>query len=115
MLRPTLIDLRQFIFNLTEVVSVVPEMIEVLHCGGNCEEISNGKKCLPAVKRMKDVKVMYILGQTMNNINEQICGNITVEEHEACQCSCPLTLETCFLDSHGKIVCCIFLKGMYIL
>lgn len=61
-------------------------------------------RCVPASMRLKSIPVMFIMSTLVNNINDQLCGNVTVEEHDSCECGCPMKEEDCFVKGLQVII-----------
>jgi len=49
---------------------------------------------------MKEIPVMYIMANIVDNINDQKCGVVNIEEHESCECRCPMRAQDCYLNGN---------------
>ena len=56
--RPTLIDLRDHLSGMSDVVQVIPEFRTVSRCGGSCELTSHG--CTATAIRSRSIDVMVV-------------------------------------------------------
>ena len=56
--RPTLIDLRDHLSGMSDVVQVIPEFKTVSRCGGSCELTSHG--CTATATRSRSIDVMVV-------------------------------------------------------
>ena len=96
-LKDTLIDLTSFESNMSipreDVIHVLPNFVHVKRCGGNCARTSH--RCIPARIRKKQVPVMLVMSMFPHGIHETHCGHVEVDEHESCECDCPITPADC--------------------
>ena len=101
--KPELIDLTKHVSNMSipadEVTEVVPSIISVKRCGGNC--VQSSLHCVPVRKRTRRVPVMMVMDQYQHGLHPTLCGHVEVEEHEECTCACPVRPEQC--ARRGKV------------
>jgi len=94
--RETLVDLRAFAPNSSDVVQVIPEVAPIRRCGGSCSVPSHA--CIPAPGAIRRRRLEVMLVTTPDPLARRAnteCGYVEVEEHETCQCACPVRPEDC--------------------
>ena len=92
-IRETVVDLKPFVANLTDVIHVVPDVAVVMRCGGNCRRPSH--RCIPISKTTKQIPIMMITPRFPHGNHNSVCGHIDIEEHVECGCDCPIRPEDC--------------------
>ena len=102
--RETLIDLREHMPNVSNVIQVIPDFATVNRCGGSCDMYSH--RCVPTETRTKQLEVMVILSQFPRVQTETQCGFVEVEEHVGCQCDCPVQAHHCRSDQYYEPSSC---------
>ena len=96
--RPTLINLRDHLSGMNDVIQVIPEYKTVSRCGGSCELISHG--CIATATRSKSMDVMVVRKRHDRSQNEIECGVIVVDEDISCSCGCPVQESDCSIEQY---------------
>jgi hypothetical protein len=92
--RQTLVDLREHLSNVSNVIHVIPDVEAVARCGGSCERASH--RCVATQTRTKRIEVIVVKApQYPSTMTETECGVVEVEEHVACACDCPVSAGQC--------------------
>ena len=91
--RETVVDLKPYVSNMTDVIHVVPDVAVVMRCGGNCNRPSH--RCIPISTMTKRIPIMMITPRFPHGNHNSVCGHIDVEEHIECGCDCPIRPEDC--------------------
>ena len=91
--RDTVVDLKSYVANMSNVIHVIPDVAIVKRCGGNCDRPSH--RCIPTSKRIKSIPIMMVTPRFPHGNHNSVCGHIPVEEHLECGCSCPIRAEDC--------------------
>lgn len=102
--RETLVDLREHMPNVSNVIQVIPDFATVRRCGGSCDLYSH--RCIPSSTRVKRLDVMVVLSQFPSEHAETHCGYVEVEEHVGCTCDCPVQPHHCRADQYYEQSSC---------
>ena len=94
--RDTLVDLRPYFANRSDVVEVIPSHAVVKRCGGGCALPPHSCQAVGAGRgRGRTVEVMLVLGIWPHGEHEVVCGRVEVEEDRECECECGVREHHC--------------------
>ena len=92
--RPSLVNLREHLPDVSGIIQVIPQYKAVSRCGGSCDLYSHG--CVATATRTKLIDVMVVRARyDHDHMTETECGVIEVEEDTSCSCDCPVQAEDC--------------------
>ena len=99
--RDTVIDLKAFVANMSDVIHIVPDVALVKRCGGNC--IRPSHRCISITKQKKMIPIMMIMPRFPHGNHNSVCGNIEIDEDVECGCGCPIRPEDCHRARIGDL------------
>jgi PDGF/VEGF domain len=92
--RDTLVDLRPFYANRSDIVEVIPSHAVLRRCGGGCALPPH--TCQAAGRRQaRSVEVMLVLGIWPHGEHEVVCSRLELEEDRECECACAVREQHC--------------------
>ena len=72
---------------------MAPTHVEVRRCQGSCGHFHHS--CIPETITKRKIPVIFTEKTVEQGVTASLCGEVEVEDHERCQCGCPLKEQHC--------------------
>ena len=93
--RDTLVDLRPYYANRSDVVEVIPSHAVLKRCGGGCALPPHTCQAASGRRHVRSVEVMLVLGIWPHGEHEVVCSRLELEEERECECECGVREHHC--------------------
>jgi hypothetical protein len=95
--RETLVDLRPYFANRSDVVEVIPSHAVLKRCGGGCALPPHSCQAARGGRQTtrRTVEVMLVLGIWPHGEHEVVCSRLQLEEDRECECECGVREHHC--------------------
>ena len=94
-MRDTLVDLRPYYANRSDVVEVIPSHAVLKRCGGGCALPPHTCQAASGRRHVRSVEVMLVLGIWPHGEHEVVCSRLELEEERECECECGVREHHC--------------------
>lgn len=93
--RETLVDLRPYYANRSDVVEVIPSHALLRRCGGGCHLPPHTCQAVAGRRQTRSLEVMLVLGIWPHGEHEVVCTRLELEEDRECECECAVREHHC--------------------